>query len=91
MNIPDWLNKEVWEGFVEMRRKVKAPLTERAMRLTINKLERMREEGYDPNLSLDESTMRGWRGVFPQGERSITDKSGMRYRVTAEGFREYIQ
>ena len=91
MRLPDWINSEAWEGFIEMRRKIKAPLTERGITLTLNKLALMRMEGFDPNLSLDESTMRCWRGVFPQGQKETVDRDGQRYRVTAEGTREYLQ
>lgn len=52
-----------------MRRKIKAPLTARAISLTINELERLRDQGFDPNACLDQSTQRGWRGVFPAGEQ----------------------
>lgn len=64
--LPDWLPLDAWAGFCEMRRAMKrVPFTERAMRLTIRELERLRMEGYDPAAVLDQSTQRGWRGVFP--------------------------
>ena len=90
MTLPDWIDEESWAGFVEMRKKQKHPLTERAMKIALRKLEEMREQGYDPNAALDESTFRGWLGVFPHGEPQLKDKHG-KYRITAEGFRQYLQ
>jgi hypothetical protein len=62
---PDWVDPEVWTGFAQMRQRQRCPLTERAANLTIRALERLRQEGHDPNAVLDQSTQKGWRGVFP--------------------------
>ena len=66
--LPDWIDKEAWDGWVEKRKQMKNPITERAARIAINKLEQMRDEGYDPNEALTEAEFRGWRGLFPVGE-----------------------
>ena len=63
--LPSWIDVEAWDGFVEMRKQIKAPLTKRAANLTLRKLEDLRMEGYDPTEVLDQSTQRCWRGVFP--------------------------
>ena len=68
MTFPDWLMPYLneWSGFVEMRKRFRnVPFTERAMTITINKLEQLRAEGYNVGEVLDQSTQRGWRGVFP--------------------------
>ena len=44
MNLPQWIDLEAWQGFIEMRKKIKTPLTERGMVLVLNKLEAMRAE-----------------------------------------------
>lgn len=62
--LPDWIDPAAWEGFVAMRKKIRAPLTERAITVTINALERLRAEGQNPNHCLDQSTQHAWRGVF---------------------------
>jgi|SRR5882724_5539299 len=92
-SIPEWLPKDAWAGWIEMRKKMRnVPLTERAIRLTLNELERLRMQGYDPAQVLDQSTQRGWRGVFPvHGQQPVLmDRHGNRYRITAEGSRELI-
>jgi phage replication O-like protein O len=62
--LPDWVDNIIWDAFVEMRKKIKSPLTEHAKYLIINKLVILKEKGYDPNKVLDQSTMNGWKGVF---------------------------
>ena len=70
MTLPAGIDKELWQAFVDMRKKMgtRAPFTEFGQKLVLMKLERFMEWGYDPNESLRESIERGWRGVFPQGE-----------------------
>lgn len=61
---PPWLDRETWEGFVEMRKKIHAPLTSRAIDGIFRKLGDLRRRGHDANACLDQSTERAWRGVF---------------------------
>ena len=64
--IPSWLDHESWAGFVEMRKSIpKIPFTARAQTLILKELQSLKDQGYDPNKCLDQSTMNGWRGVFP--------------------------
>lgn len=57
---------EAWEGFVEHRKAIRAPLTPRAVTLTANELERLAPGNDDKKAAiLDQSVERGWRGVFP--------------------------
>ena len=70
MNLPDWMPQEAWDGFVEMRQKIKKPLkTDRAVKLAISTLEKLRAEGQDVAAVLDQSTMNSWLGLFPIAER----------------------
>ena len=65
MNIPTWLDGESWAGWCEMRFRMKrVPFTERAQRIAIKQLEAWHAEGYDCAYILDESTLKGWRGLF---------------------------
>jgi len=63
--LPSWIDVEAWDGFVEMRKQIKAPLTKRGAELIIRKLEALRGQGYDPTEVLDQSTELDWRGVWP--------------------------
>jgi hypothetical protein len=59
------IKNETWNAFIEMRKKMKAPPTEKAISLLINQLAKLKESGDDPNLVLEQSIMNNWRGVFP--------------------------
>lgn len=63
--LPDWVDPEAWAEFVAMRKKIKRPLTDYAMKLAIKKLAELKEEGYDPKEVLEQSIMCCWLGLFP--------------------------
>ena len=63
--LPDWLPREAWTGFEEMRRKIKKPLTDRAAAMAIRKLGTLRLEGHDPAEVLDQSTLNCWQDLYP--------------------------
>jgi len=74
--LPDWINKETWEAFLEMRKVKKAMPTENAKALLIKELEKFRLAGDDPNEVLNQSTMNSWKGIFPlKGAGNGTHKS----------------
>lgn len=68
--LPDWLPSEAWADFVQMRNRVRAPMTERAKVLLVSKLDQMRAEGHDPVALLNQSIVNSWKGVFPINEIS---------------------
>lgn len=62
---PDWIPTEAWVGFCEMRKSLRKPLTDRAARLIVEKLEKLRSQGEDVGQVLDQSTRDSWQDVFP--------------------------
>ena len=66
--IPPYIDREAWDGFVEMRKKMKWALTDRAITLILNKLQEIAARGGDPNAALDQSVERCYRGVFEVAE-----------------------
>lgn len=62
--IPDWIDRTSWDGYLEMRKRIRAPLTDWGMHLTVMDLDTLRKQGVDPNRSLDQSAQKSWRGVF---------------------------
>lgn len=64
IDIPDWLNLESWNSFVEHRKNLKAPLTDHAKKLAISKLAELRESGNDPDHVIAQSILNGWKGLF---------------------------
>lgn len=66
--VPDWIPAKPWNGYLEMRRRIGKPPTDRAIELMIGKLERWRAEGHDPGAILDDATERNWTGLYPPKE-----------------------
>lgn len=65
MNLPSWLDREAWEGWVEVRAEMKRiPFTERAKNIALHRLEEWHALGYDCNYILDHATLSGWRGLW---------------------------
>jgi hypothetical protein len=68
IGIPDWMPMDAWNGWVEMRKKRKRPLTDRATTRAINKLDAIRAKGHDIEDLLDRSTINGWLDIYePKG------------------------
>jgi hypothetical protein len=67
--LPDWLPMDAWNGWVEMRKQRKRPLTDRATARAINKLDAIRSKGHDIEDLLDRSTINGWLDIYePKGK-----------------------
>lgn len=64
VDIPEWIDKDVWKGYIEMRRKIKKPPTDRALKMVVTTLSELREKGQDPNKVLDQSILHSWVDVF---------------------------
>ena len=81
--LPNWLPKEQWQGFVEMRNRIKKPLTKRAISLIWGTLQKIHSDNGDNyETILDQSTMNSWQGLFPvrkEQNGSIQRNSGHRY------------
>ena len=65
---PDWVPIEQWLAWLEVRRRIKAPNTDRALKLAVKDMDELRTAGHDPGAVLDLAITRGWRGLFaPKG------------------------
>ena len=62
--LPDDMPSESWDAWVEMRAKIKKPLTDRAMQLAVKKLRQLREQGHAPADVLDQSTLNDWQDLY---------------------------
>jgi uncharacterized protein YdaU (DUF1376 family) len=61
----EWIPAEAWAGFIEMRRRTRKSPTDRAIKLIVAELAKLRDRGEDPGEILDQSTRNGWQDVFP--------------------------
>lgn len=73
---PDWVPREPWCAFAEMRKAIRAPLTLTACETTVRKLDKLRIRGHDPGEVLLQSVQRSWRGIFEIKEISYAAPAG---------------
>lgn len=64
IELPDFVSEDAWFGFIEMRKKIKKPATERAMVMLIKKLTMFHNTGHDVNAILDQSTVNSWQDLY---------------------------
>jgi len=74
MIIPDWIPADAWAGYVDMRKKQRKPMTDRAIELRIRDLTAFRDNGDDITAILDQSTANGWTDLYPLKERRATPR-----------------
>lgn len=88
--LPSWVPVEAWTAFVEMRKAMgqRGKLTQRAAQLIINELDKLKKEGHDPRLVLEQSVMNNWKGVFPVKQQFAGRQKALedRNRAAAEQF-----
>lgn len=73
--LPDWIDLDTWTRFVEMRKTIKRPMTEYAKYLMGKHLEKLRDQGNDPNACINQSTRLNWQDIYPtKGEANGTNK-----------------
>lgn len=64
ISIPDFIEKELWDGFVEMRVKENKPMTDLAKKKILEKLARFVDDGYSANKSLEYSITGNYPDVY---------------------------
>jgi uncharacterized protein YdaU (DUF1376 family) len=62
--LPEWIPLETWKAFLEMRKKIKKPPTEKALELLIAKLKKFKDAGQDIQAILEKSITSNWQDVF---------------------------
>lgn len=67
--LPEDIPSEEWGGFEEMRKRKRAPMTDRARGGVVKKLRELRTQGHDPGDVLDQSTRNSWTDVYPIKEQ----------------------
>ena len=81
--LPDWIPESAWSGYVEMRKRKRAPMTDRARDLKVAELKKLRDAGHDVGGVLDKSTANSWTDVYapkPSDSRGMTPSADDIYR-----------
>ena len=64
-DLPIFINKDLFDSFVEMRNKIKKPLTDKAKELLLKDLTNFENlKAGNANLALENSIKNSWQGVF---------------------------
>lgn len=58
------LQATIWD-FIEMRRSIKAPMTEKGLKLLLSKLERLSNDTQTQIVILNEAIVNNWKSVYP--------------------------
>ena len=64
-SVPDFINQDLFGQYIEMREKIKKPMTGNAIKLAYRKLEKLKEQGHDPNAVLEHSIFNSYQGLWP--------------------------
>lgn len=74
--------KSAIHDFIEFRKQIKAPLTEKALTLSFNKLDKLANTDDDLKISIiNQSIERGWRGLFEVKETAKPASSASDYDI----------
>jgi len=77
--LPDWVPREPWEAWLEVRKKKRAANTVHALDLAVGELERLRDAGENPAAVLDQSTLKSYTGLFP-----VSQSNGNNHRAAEQ-------
>lgn len=77
--LPDWVPVEAWKDFLDMRAKAKKPPTDKAKKMIITELDKLRAAGEDPAKVLDQSTRKNWTDVYPLKKDAMRPATGSGY------------
>ena len=70
--IPEFINPEIWKDFEAMRKQVKRPMSERAKKLIVARLQKLGED--KANEILEQSIVNCWQDVYPLKTGRSNDK-----------------
>lgn len=83
--LPSYIDPELFSAFIEMRKEIKHPLTQAGQKLAIRTLMRLHNDGWDCNKSLEDSTLKSYRGLFPVAKIAVEPKEKPKaYQVSDE-------
>lgn len=74
VEIPEWLDKQLWQSWIDHRKKIRKPMTDNAMKLLIRDLAKFRDGGYPPQTVIEQSIKRGWTALFEPSDGSRQTK-----------------
>lgn len=75
VELPDWLDAELWGRWVRHRVQIRKPLTEEAAKQQVKDLAGFRQQGHTPDAVIEHAIGKSWQGLFAPGGQ-VTGPSG---------------
>jgi len=91
VELPEWLDAELWAEWVEFRKQLKKPIkTKKGITETLNNLAEFRANGHLPEIVIRQSIANEWQGLFEPKKNgsqvsSNIDFEGAFYRLVLQG------
>jgi len=68
--LPDWIPRDTWNAYLEVRQRKKAAMTDYALNLIVSELEKIQTiHGQNPVEVINKSIKSGWTDVYPLKEK----------------------
>jgi hypothetical protein len=64
VTLPEWLSEDLWSDWVEHRKSIRKPMTQRAAELAIGQLTDLREQGFTAKAVIENAIVSGWVGLY---------------------------
>ena len=78
LNVEDDNVRVALLGFIEMRKKIKKPLSAHSLQLNINKLMSLSSNAYEQEKIVNQSVMNGWQGFYELKDKEIPQQGYMK-------------
>jgi hypothetical protein len=74
IELPEWLDAEDWQAWVQHRRELRKPLTELSVRQQLLDLDKARQDGVAPGEVIRRSVAAGWTGLWAPRAATASDR-----------------
>jgi len=62
--VPEWIDSNLWDDFLNLRKSLKAQNTDRALNGLLKIMTEMKNKGIDPNAQIERSIINSWKTVY---------------------------
>jgi DNA-binding transcriptional regulator YhcF (GntR family) len=75
VDLPAWLPADAWADWVEHRRQMRKPMSQKAAEFSIRDLGKLRAEGDDPRAVIEQAIAASWQGLYALKNRGRPQQS----------------